>query len=399
MKIRLGRFIIRKMDKWGINPKRLQWCLDHYDLSLGELADDASIGRSTLEAAAAGEKALSYEQLLRLAASCEKETLFLTRKGDLNGNEVPTPQLRDARACLPPHSVDMLKLIMRVERCRKIYADVVDDLRWEEMLQVDGLPRFGASGDFAANAAKVRQWLGAKGGEDFVALRRLVEDKNIMVFLSQRYRGRWRVPEEEKVPMFKGFTLDYASLPVLFVTKHQDKEEQAFAMMHGLGHLIMHKGSKVEDAESLAFIPKTERKEETEANMLASCILLPDSAIEEIQARDFERLKPEEIKERLRPTCMKHCVNAAAVLARLHRAGKVAAEACQKYEGWAAKQAFDSTGFKPRSPFEERLHVFGHRYVKTIVAAAGGKVITTYKAMVYLAADFDTFMELKEWAR
>ncbi|MBF2761431.1 MAG: ImmA/IrrE family metallo-endopeptidase [Ectothiorhodospiraceae bacterium AqS1] len=386
------------MEKRSINPKRLQWCLDHYELSLKELAEEADIGLPTLEKAAAGEKALSHKQLCRLAGSCEMQRAFLTRSQDPNGEEILTPQLRDAKACLPPHSFDMLRLITRVERCQDSYADVVDDLRWEEMLQVDGMPRFRDNGDFAANATAVRQWLGIEGGEDFDALRRLVEDRNIMVFLSQRYKGRWRVPEEENVAKFKGFMLDYASLPVLFVTKHRDRECQAFAMMHGLAHLIMHKGSKVEDAETLSFFPKEASREEEEANMLASYILLPDGAVEEIQAQDFERLKPEEIKERLRPICAKHCVSAAAVLARLHRADKVPVGTCQTYEEWAARQPFDSTGFKPRDPVEERLHVFGHRYVRTIVSAVRSKVLTTYKGMVHLEASFNTYEKLEKWA-
>ncbi|MBF2761429.1 MAG: ImmA/IrrE family metallo-endopeptidase [Ectothiorhodospiraceae bacterium AqS1] len=386
------------MDRWGITPKRLQWCLDHYDLSLKDLAEDAHIGLSTLERAATGEEALSYEELLRLTESCEMEDLFLTRSQDFNADEVLTPQLRDARACLRSRSFDMLRLIMRVERCWEIYADIVDDLRWEVMLQVDDLPSFSDNGDFAGNAAKVRQWLGIKGGEDFEALRRLVEDRNIMVFLSHRRKRRWRVPEEENVPKFNGFMLDYASLPILFVAMRQEAEEQAFAMMHGLAHLIMHKGSKVEDAETLSFFPKEASKEEEEANMLASCILLPDSAVAGAQAQDFDSLKPEEIKERLHPICAKHCVSAAAVLARLHRAGKVPAEACQAYEAWAARQPFDSTGLKPQDPFEEKLHVFGHRYVKTIVSAVGNRVLTTYKGMVYLEASFNTYEKLEDWA-
>ncbi|MBF2761435.1 MAG: ImmA/IrrE family metallo-endopeptidase, partial [Ectothiorhodospiraceae bacterium AqS1] len=312
---------------WDVNPKRLQWCLDFYGISLEELAEDADIALPTLEKAATGEGALSYRELRRLAESCELEALFFTGNGELNG-KYATPQLRGVKGCLPPHSVDMLKLIMRVERRRGDYEGVLEGLGWQERRQVEGLPRFRDKGDFAGNAATVRQWLGIEGGESFDALRRLVEDRNIMVFLSQHYEGRWKVPEEEKVSKFKGFTLDYASLPVLFVTRHQETKEQAFAMMHGLAHLIMHKGSKVEDAETLSFFPKEASKEEEEANKLASCILLPDSAVEGVQAQDFESLKPEEIKERLRPICAKHCVSAAAVLARLHRAGKVSAAAC-----------------------------------------------------------------------
>ncbi|MBF2735825.1 MAG: ImmA/IrrE family metallo-endopeptidase [Betaproteobacteria bacterium AqS2] len=383
------------MEKRSINPKRLQWCLDHYELSLKELAEDAHIELSTLERAATGEEALSYRELRRLAESCELESLFFTSNGELNG-KYATPQLRGAKACLPPHSVDMLKLIMRVERRRDDYEGVLEGLGWQEMLQVEGLPRFSDNSDFASNAAKVRQWLGIKGGEGFDDLRRLVEDRNIMVFLSQHYEGRWKVPEEEKVSKFKGFTLDHASLPVLFVTRHQETEEQAFAMMHGLAHLIMHKGSKVENAETLSFFPKEASKEEEEANMLANCILLPDSAVAGVQAQDFDSLKPEEIKDRLRPICAKHCVSAAAVLARLHRAGKVSAAACQRYEEWTAKQSIEP---KPCEHIEEWLHVFGHRYVRTIISAANCRVITGHKAMVYMEADFDTYIELKGWAR
>ncbi|MBF2735829.1 MAG: ImmA/IrrE family metallo-endopeptidase [Betaproteobacteria bacterium AqS2] len=388
--------------KWKVNPERLQWCLDFYGISLEELAKHADIALPALEEAAAGKEALSYDEMYYLAASCEVGKYFLTSGKPLKEDGFPmTPQVLAACACLPPRSFYMRRMIVHADRFRDHYEFILEDLNWQEMLQVDGLHLMGYSSDFAANAAKVREWLGIKGGEDFDGLRRLLEDKGILVLSSlSYYEGMWKDPEAGKeVAHFKGFTLDYDSLPVLFITRHQEKQEMAFAMMHGLAHLIMHQGVRLEDAQSLAFFPKTSNKEEEEANMLASHILLPDDALAEIQTRGFGRLKPAEIQERLRPICEKHCVNAAAVLARLHGAGKIAVKACQRQEEWRDEQATQATTpGKDASEIDELIHFFGRKCVMTVVSAVDRRSITCVKAANYMSTSIKTYEELEEWA-
>ena len=185
------------MGKMTINPKRLNWCLEYYRIGLEELAEKVNISPATLQRARDGEQALSYKQLVKLADKFAVDRLFFTGREELDTTKMLTPQFRTVNDSLPlRRSPDMISLLRRVEKHRGIYEGVLEEIDMHEKLRVKPCPILRNRSDFAANGAKVRQWLGIKGGEDFDGLRLLVEDKNIMVFLSLGHRGPWRVPED-----------------------------------------------------------------------------------------------------------------------------------------------------------------------------------------------------------
>ena len=170
--------------------------------------------------------------------------------------------------------------------------------------------------------------------------------------------------------------------------------------MHELGHLIMHKSSMVADEKSMGFFPKAKKEEEWEANMLASHTLLPEEALQDIDAAVFASLAPAKIKRELVPLCEEYCISTAAVLARLCMADKISRSVYEKYVRWSKSLPKKSGGGGGgRKPYKEKIQVFGRNYVLTMLEAEARKAITTHKALVYLDTNLRTFDELEkqEW--
>lgn len=386
------------MEKLTINPKRLDWCLKYYRVGLEELAAKVKISPATLQRAREGKPALSYKQLRRLTERFAVDRLFFIDDEEPNVQQMLTPQFRTVKDSMPPRrSLDMVGLISRVEKHRSGYKGVLEEIELEEdWLNTKPLPSFSDRSAFAANGEKVQQWLGIKGGEGFDELRQLVVDKNIMVFVSLGHRGRWRVPEDESGEQVRGFALDYETLPVIFVTKQQDKKAQAFTLMHELGHLIMHKSSKVDDAKSMSFFPAARKTEEWEANMLASHILLPERTLQNIDAAPFASLGFDQIKRRLSRVCEERCISAAAVLARLCMAGKIPRRVYEEYVKWSQSLPRPAGGGGGRQPHKERIHIFGRNYILAMLEAVARKELTKSKALVYLDTNLSGYAELKK---
>ncbi len=384
------------MHKTSINPKRLNWCLEYYRMGLEELAAKVKISPATLQRALDGKPAFSFKQLLKLAEKFGVDFLFFSDKKEINPQRMLTPQFREIYVNLPPdRHHEVARLVRRVEKHQAMHRRVLEEIELDmNWLDPRPFPSLGDRADFAGNGSKIRRWLGIRGSENFAELRQLVVEKNIMVFVSLS-QGRWHVPKDEKGGQVQGFVLDYETLPAIFVTKLREEKEQAFTMMHELAHLIMHKGSKVDDADSISYLPAAKRGEEWEANMLASHILLPERELRGIDAYHL-RLSwgPVETKRKLRRVCEACCVSPAAVLARLCLAGKLPRENYESYMQWSKNPPEAPSAKGMSQACKEKIHVLGSRYILTVLEGAAQKELTTYKAMVHLDTNGATFDEL-----
>jgi hypothetical protein len=62
----------------------------------------------------------------------------------------------------------------------------------------------------------VRQWLNIQVNDDFEALRESVENKGIMVIVSNGYNGSWQIDKSDPT---RGFCLYYDMLPIIAIKK------------------------------------------------------------------------------------------------------------------------------------------------------------------------------------
>jgi Zn-dependent peptidase ImmA (M78 family) len=65
-------------------------------------------------------------------------------------------------------------------------------------------------------------------------VRESVENKGIMVIVSNGYNGPWQIDKSDPT---RGFCLYYDMLPIIAIKK-QSKGAMAFTLMHELAHLI-----------------------------------------------------------------------------------------------------------------------------------------------------------------
>lgn len=377
------------MEKRFVSQQRVEWCRKNYHIELDELAVRAGIKPDLLRRACNRERVLTGAQLRNMGRALDLGTYFFTAKMDVSKTEMRLPHFR-AAACRPQPSTELMMLLGRMERHRE-YFDAVLDESPRRNARKPAYPRLRPDASWAGKARAVRKWLGISGAEGFAELRARIEDRDIMVFVSNSWR-RWNIHVDSKgEERFKGFALRHEVLPIIFVAKEKDERDQSFTLMHELAHLILHKVDALDGEKSLVALSR-ENKQEFEANALASYILLSDEARREIDAVQVENKDTRKTGLALDRICKRHRVSKAAVLAYIV-ASKGATAAMRE---WTAKQ---SSGKALKREVEidaarKIWEIFGRRYVSEVLDAEAKQRLTTSTALDYMDVDLITFREV-----
>ncbi|MBF2735502.1 MAG: hypothetical protein ISN26_05430, partial [Betaproteobacteria bacterium AqS2] len=162
----------------AVNPVRLQWCLRHYCLTLEELAKRAGLKPAAVQRASEDGPGLTAREIYALAHALDFNTSFFVGKRGVPDDELRVPQFRAAGG-QPPHTTDMLLLLKRVENHREYFRGLFEDFPALQPRKT-AYPQLPAGDGYAAKAKAVRRWLRLRGGEDFAALRKKVEAKDVL---------------------------------------------------------------------------------------------------------------------------------------------------------------------------------------------------------------------------
>ena len=367
-------------EKIAINPKRLNWCCKEAGISLEDLAKKKKISLSTLKKANNGEEALSIPQSEKIAKFFNRGLLFLLNKSDINENKVYSPQFRtlnNQKAI--KYSSKVKVFIEKVEKQREIYLSLLEDLG-EDIIQ-DWYPSNLDlnTKDLVKTSKVIRDWLSLPAKNNFNSLRQAVEDKGIIVILSNGYNGQWQLPKEDPIV---GFSLYYNQYPVIVVKKQSEsKERQAFTLMHELAHLLLHKESMIDDSEDINLYQGKER----EANEVAGNVLVPPNFLKEINIEQLKELDVSDYHSHLKTLSKKCCVSVEVLLIRLVREGLLNQKYYNKYK--RKKQNFTEKhgkGGTRKYRHKEPINIFGKKFVNTVFDALSANHITLYKASTYL---------------
>lgn len=325
--------------------------------------------------ALAGEPALTFNQLSKLAAFFGRGVLFFLEDEPVDETRVHTPQFRTLANQKPGLSSTLKALIERVERQRDIFVN----LRHE--LGEDQYPRFNPpelpDGDIPSAARLTREWLGLVDQNDFDTYRAAIESQGILIFRSNGYNGKWQIP---KVSPIIGFSLYDEICPVIVIKKLDSERRQSFTLMHELGHLLLHKTSFIDDQDDFSSHELFER----EANAFAGHLLVPDRFLSMISDDD----RPGNVAEYerwLHSQTSAWGVSAEVVLRRLLDVGRLGQNQYQAYREWRAQpvEAKEQGGtrlYRHREP----VHVFGFPFVNTVLDSLHTRQITLAKASDYL---------------
>lgn len=359
----------------NINLERIRWCCDDRGIDLDVLPAQVGIAASTWEKFVDGEKGLTFNQLRKIAVYFNRGTLFFLEPGRVNERRVHSPQFRTLANQRADLSAEIKALIERVEKHRDIYLGLLEELDAIRAPRFDPpeMPRNRER--YAAETA--RQWLGLAEQATFDAYRKAVEARGILVFRSMGYQGQWKIPDESGIA---GFSLYHEQCPVIFIKQQRTQARQTFTLMHELGHILLHRSSFIDDEEDMYSRQGRERR----ANSFAGYLLVPDQHLATID----DAHRPAEVDEYygwLRRYAERWGVSVEMILRRLMDSGRLEAEQYEGYRAWWRQQPIpEQDGANRMWRNREPLHMFGGRFVATVLDALHARRITLNKASSYL---------------
>jgi Zn-dependent peptidase ImmA (M78 family)/transcriptional regulator with XRE-family HTH domain len=360
----------------SINRDRIRWCASERGVSIDQAAEESGVPAKALARLMEEGTGLTFAQLRKLADYFGRGVLFFLDQGPVDEERVHTVQYRTLTGQKPALSPEVRKLIERVERQRELYLALREDLH------ADDYPAFRPidvnAHQPAAAAAVVRSWLGLGQINTFDQFRLAVEAKGILVFRSNGYAGRWQIAKESPI---LGFSLYSDVCPVIVVRKSTAETLQTFTLMHELGHLILHRASSIDDDDDMYSRVGHER----DANAFAGHLLVPDAFL--AQVRDEERpAAVEQYDTWLTHYRQRWGVSGEVILRRLLDAGRLPQERYSAYRAYVRGLSVDddeasgSRAYRHREP----KHIFGDRFVRTVLGALSARRITATKACSYL---------------
>lgn len=366
--------IIDKMERISINSERLAWCCADYGITPGNLAAELGIAPVSLDRVMSGESGITFNQLAKVAAYFGRGVLFFLEKEPVREERIHTLAFRTLANQKPELSVKVKGLIERVEKQRSVYLALREDLDNPDMpiFYPPDLPD-----DPRAAAVTARKWLGLGEVNDFDTYRNAVEAQGILVFRSNGYNGKWQIAKDSPI---LGFTLYSPDCPVIVVKKQEWVTQQAFTLMHEVGHLLLHKTSSIDDESDM----NSHQGKERDANAFAGLVLVPDSFLQKID--DAARPIDVEQYDDWLEWCRKAWgVSSEVVLRRLLDNGRLPYQKYAAYRAWRAGLQFPqidggSRAYRNREP----KHIFGDTFVRTVLGALSGRRITLAKASSYL---------------
>ncbi|MFM4938140.1 helix-turn-helix domain-containing protein [Aeromonas enteropelogenes] len=359
----------------SINRARIKWCCADRGIAQEILAHEIGIAPAIFAKIMAGEAGLTFNQLRNLATFFGRGVLFFIEQGDVNEEQVHSPQFRTLANQKPELSNHIKLLIERVEQQRATFLALREELDPTDVTSFLPPDLTGLKIQDAAKAA--RQWLKLKDRNNFDSYRKAIEACGLLVFRSNGYHGKWQIAKESPI---LGFSLYHPECPVIVVKKQKPDSRQSFTLMHELGHLLLHRASSIDDEADLHASSGTEQ----EANAFAGHLLVPDDFL--LSINDHHR--PDDVAnydDWLKPQRDAWGVSGEMILRRLMDSGRLSSSAYATYREWSHQRVTPeeeggNRGFRNREP----IHIFGDGYVRTVLDALNTRRITLAKASNYL---------------
>ena len=359
-----------------INPERLAWCCADFRITLDQLAAETDVAAPNLEQVMAGEDALTFNQLRKIATYFGRGVLFFLEPGAVDETQIRTPQFRTLAHQKPELSPKLKALIERVEAQRAVYLSLREDLD-DDKEPIFSPPKLPQSNDPREAARIVRDWLGLGERNTFDSYRELIEARGVLVFRTNGYNGKWQIAKSNPV---LGFVLYDSKHPVIVVKKMPWDSQQSFTLMHELGHLLLHKASSIDDEKDMQSTAGMERQ----ANAFAGHLLVPDAFLAQIDGEQ----QPDEVTQYdswLEQQRKAWGVSTEVILRRLFDAGRLKESSYVAYRKWrSASPIPDKDGGNRIYRHREPMHIFGDKFVRTVLDSLNARHITLAKASSYL---------------
>ena len=162
---------------------------------------------------------------------------------------------------------EIRRVTAMVERFRNLVLELREDM--DEPVEPFDPPPLGPDASAPSVAEQVRGWLKCSGENlDFQEWKEKLEEKNIFIFITSKYKGWSHVGERR----FRGLAIYHSTLPII-INNSDTRKAQTFSLFHELGHLLRKK-SEIDEWED------DNQNVETWCNELAANVLMPVEAFQ-----------------------------------------------------------------------------------------------------------------------
>ncbi|MFZ5526024.1 MAG: helix-turn-helix domain-containing protein [Pseudomonadota bacterium] len=359
----------------NVNRDRILWCCQDQGITVDELASETDVAPATIQKFLAGEGGFTFNQIKKIADYFGRGVLFFLEPGQVQPEAVHTFQFRTLANSKPELSPKLRALIERVEYQRDVYLALLEDIDAEDRPTFTPPDVAGRSPEEAAAAA--RRWLNLGLQNSFDSYRQAIEAKGVLVFRSNGYAGRWQIAKENPI---LGFSIYDERCPVIVVKKQDFPARQSFTLAHELGHVLLHRTSWIDDERDF----DSHEVGEQQANAFAGFFLVPDEVLTMVD----DRARPADVAAYegwLDLPRRRSGASTEAILRRLLGVGRLSQEDYGAYRQWrqAVQVPADDSGNR-QYRYREPRHIFGDRYVRTVLGSLEAGKITLARASTYL---------------
>ena len=216
----------------NINPKVLRQCREQAGLSHADVGKKIKLIVDIEE----GKQHPTFKQLDTLSELYNvPRWVFvsedLPEEYQFNKTGIAFRQFADDRADLFSHSKIRI-LVAKVERLRDLILELREEIG--EMVNLFDPPVLPKNASPQNVAMQVREWLDEEGNFEFSQWREKLEEKNIFVFMTSKYKGWSHIDKD----LFRGFAIYHPILPIIIINDSDAKKAQSLTLFHELGHLL-----------------------------------------------------------------------------------------------------------------------------------------------------------------
>ena len=298
------------MAKIQINSKIVKQCREQMYMSIEAVRRKVK----SIEKIEAGEKDPTFKQLDDLAdLYAVPRWVFIAEALPEDYQYDAKPIFRRMREATEASDGKILRLVAQIEQYRKLFLELRDDI--EIPITDFNPPRVYESPPIYESpeetAHEVRSWLGLTTHFDFATLREKLEQKDIFIFVTSKYKG-WSYAGDTSG--FRGLSIYYPRLPIVIINDSDSMKAQSFTLLHALGQILLKRTQIILNLEQ-----KTQ--EEKWCDIISGNILMPIQNFNEIN-NDLSLPNVDELAKKFK-------VSSYACLVRLHQLELIGT---QKYE-------------------------------------------------------------------
>ena len=288
--------------------------------------------------------------------------VFIEKKLPIEYQYEKKPAFRKFKKSITFNDPKLRQLVSKVEQYRNLFLELRKDID-------EPIPPFFAPvtplDSAEKTAKKVRKWLNLKEPLEFISLRKKLEEQNIFIFMTSKFKGWAQIDKES----FRGLSIFYDTLPIIIINDSDYKKARSFTLFHELGHLL--KKNMAISCETI------NNKEEKWCDEFAGFILMPSAPEWNNSLKKLEDLKKIARDFKISPyACLVRLKQLKLISQKEYKGFEKQLK--KEYEDLRTKLKNKGSGL-PRDRSKEIHNQFGNPFIQTVIHVLNSRELTLYK--------------------